>query len=359
MRKVLFGITILGLILVPAVASAVSWIPIVPCGGATQVPCTPCSIFEAFKHIIDLVLYGITGPIAAFMIVYAGGMMLLGGGKPALYSEGKKYLTNTLIGVAIILLSWVVTNFLIKSLITGGQGNSWYEFSCPVGLSAIKPIETTIPPKSTPPPLPAPTILLPKYGGVATIGGGEAMGPGGLLLSCTSTKNAECPKDGRCPQFRSYLSKYSENAKLLEAIMFNESSCLIKPRPSGAGSFGLMQIQPATANANKTGCNVTGDITSSWLQSEQNVAEIICIANNYVNALKRSCGSDPLGIAAGYNGGQGACLTSRDCSGISSCVDGKTMRRWECPWDDAAHKIANTGYRETRRYAPKVAACAK
>lgn len=117
----------------PAVAGAVEWLPIVQCGTG-DVACTPCDLFATFKRLIDFVLYGITGPIAAFMIVIAGGTMLLSRGDAGMYGSGKTMLTNTLYGVAIILLSWVVTNFVIKSLANGNEYDAWYEFSCPAFL---------------------------------------------------------------------------------------------------------------------------------------------------------------------------------------------------------------------------------
>jgi hypothetical protein len=148
-RAFLFSIIIVGL-LAPTIAGAASWIPIVPCGSAGQQPCSPCDLFKAFHNVIDLVLYGITGPVAAFMVVVAGGMMLLSRGNVNWYKNGLQILRNTMIGVSIILLSWVFTNFLIKSLGTGSATDAWYQFSCPAGLASIVNIETTFP-SGTPP----------------------------------------------------------------------------------------------------------------------------------------------------------------------------------------------------------------
>jgi hypothetical protein len=312
------------------------------------------------------VLIGMTGPIAAFMIVWAGGMMLLGGGKPELYSQGKTLLKNTLTGVLIILMSWLVTDFLIKSLIKGGQGDKWNEFTCPAGLSAIAPITSALPSPGSTLQLPAPVLTDPVHRGVAAVGGGVG---GSVFASTFSGCGRSMPCEGKCPTRQAAFSAVS-NKKLLEAIMYNESSCLINPRPSGAGAYGIMQIQPATANLYKTECNVTemkdgqevpmtGSITAAWLQSEQNINKIMCIADKFVDSLKDGCGTNPLNIAAGYNGGPGACIVSRDCPQLESCADGGAMRRWECPWDNRGHTIPNRGYIETRRYAPKVAACAR
>lgn len=150
MRRFLFLFLVAGLVLVPTVASAVSWLPIVPCGASGQQPCSPCDLFKAFHNVIDLVLKGITGPVAAFMIVLSGGLMLVSGGNAKLYGQGKTMLTNTLVGVSIILLSWVFTNFLIKTVAKGNAYDSWYQFSCPAGLSNIVNIETELP-KGNPP----------------------------------------------------------------------------------------------------------------------------------------------------------------------------------------------------------------
>lgn len=161
MRRFLFLIIIVSMLLVPVVANAALFQgPIVQCGRSDQVPprpCSPCDLFETFHNLIDFVLQDVTGPVAAALIVVAGGMMLLSGGNAARFSQGKTMLTNTLIGVAIILLSWVFVNFLIKSLATGDQSNTWYQFSCPVGLSKIVNIETTFP-SVTPPATVTPNI---------------------------------------------------------------------------------------------------------------------------------------------------------------------------------------------------------
>ena len=162
MRRILSAIAVLVVLLTPALAHAAAVeFPLVPCGIGSQPVCTPCDLCEVTSRVINLILFGITGPIAAFMIVLAGGMMLLGGANPGNYSTGKKWLTNTLTGVTVILLAWVMTNFLIKSIApTGNDRGPWYEFQCPQYLQEIEPEKEEVAPGAPaglplPPPAPA------------------------------------------------------------------------------------------------------------------------------------------------------------------------------------------------------------
>jgi hypothetical protein len=135
MRKflALMGIVIsAGLFPVAALAApAGQFFPLVRCGATGQPACTPCHLFETADNLIDFILLGVTGPVATFMIVVAGGMILLDGTKITTVAKGKELLTRTLIGVTIILFAWVGTNTLIHALGRGTVGDKWHEFSCP------------------------------------------------------------------------------------------------------------------------------------------------------------------------------------------------------------------------------------
>ena len=154
--------------------------------------------------------------------------------------------------------------------------------------------------------------------------------------------------------------------KLVKAIMANESAGN-SSAASGADSFGLMQLKVSTANQFKSGC-VSGEmnITQGWLLDGNNAKENICIAINYLKSLVGSCGTSTRDIAAGYNGGTGACEASVSCASCSACGTAPT-KKWECLWDgaDGEHKDCNaereitkgSSYKETRVYAPKVEYC--
>jgi hypothetical protein len=92
--------------------------------------------------------------------------------------------------------------------------------------------------------------------------------------------------------------------------------------------------------------------------AEANAEKVVCIADNYINSLKGSCGNDWFYLVAGYNGGIDECRDmSRDCPDLQSCGGNGKMRKWECPWNDRNHTVANTGYIVTRNYAAEAKAC--
>lgn len=166
-----------------------------------------------------------------------------------------------------------------------------------------------------------------------------------------------------CNQYVSAINQYAgrtgvaNGANFLKAIMIKESAC--NAQADSGHAQGLMQLKPSTANIYKSRCGVTADITSQWLKSNPELS--ICIAAEYMKALTQtSCGSTPRGVAAGYNGGSGACAKSRDCSGETSCAGGP-VQRWECLYDNTQHTVCNdsrpNNYDETRDYAIKVLYC--
>ncbi|MCC6404811.1 MAG: transglycosylase SLT domain-containing protein [Candidatus Yanofskybacteria bacterium] len=362
-RSVLLGLLLMGALLMPRAALAADFLPLVPCGSdaAGQAPCTPCDLFKTGKNVVDFVMYGVTGPIAAFMIVIAGGMILLGGEYPDRLKQGKQMLTNTLIGVSIILASWLAVTTLIKLLAGGSQYDTWYEFSCPEGLAKIPPIVTATPTTTAAVLPPRPTPSVPAQAGVRTVVDTlpvcATTGANGKPFQCGDCTGKVDPMTGKT--FGSIIQQYASGPvtpQLLNAIMFAESSCRTNPENSGAGAYGLMQIQPATANSFRSACGVSERINAAWLMSDANIEKIICVGAAYLKSLVGSCGSSPVHLAANYNGSN-ACGPSRDCSQIQSCTGAGAMKRWECPWNDPQHTTANTGFHETRDYAPKVAYC--
>src|SRR5204863_5542147 len=82
--------------------------PIVPCGiGPNSPPCELCHFPVLVKNIIDYMTYYIAFPLAMIMFVVAGYFFLTSGGNPGKVTQARSAFTTTLIGLGIVLLSWL------------------------------------------------------------------------------------------------------------------------------------------------------------------------------------------------------------------------------------------------------------
>lgn len=110
--------------------------PIVPCGIAPAgvgptLPCDQCQLFHLAKHIIDFIMVAATPIIGTLFLIIAGVHIMLGGTNPGMLSTGKRMFKDTLIGILIVMLAWLITNTLIRSLAEPTAiGGNWWEYSC-------------------------------------------------------------------------------------------------------------------------------------------------------------------------------------------------------------------------------------
>src|SRR4030043_977625 len=85
----------------------------VPCGEPGN-PCKLCHIFVMAKTIIDFI-FKVVAVLAALMFVIGGFTLLTSAGNPSRTENGRKILTSTVIGLAIVLGSWLVINTIMVS----------------------------------------------------------------------------------------------------------------------------------------------------------------------------------------------------------------------------------------------------
>lgn len=101
--------------------------------------CTICDLFVLIQNILRFAWIYIAMPLAALMLAYGGFMMLVPGVSgekgAASVSKGKKIITNTLIGIAIVFLAWLGIDTIIKTM--GGfqyggdsQFGFWNQINC-------------------------------------------------------------------------------------------------------------------------------------------------------------------------------------------------------------------------------------
>ena len=390
-KILLASFAILGIFAIPTIAfAAPNFLPLVPCGTGDSL-CTPCDLFRVAKNLIDLILYGVTGPVAAFMIVFAGGIMVLSGGNVTRFNQGKELLKRTVIGISIIFLAWGATNFIIKSIGKGTTTDSWFKFSCPKALQDISPISTTpLPASPSGGPEAVVTPALPDLlGRVSCPDASLILCPKTLTDLPAGTKCSDCSSNAvLTAAINAYGGSGVATAKVLKSIAAGESSCggaLVGDSGKAGGPF---HMNPSTAGLFLKQCNLydyavdpnTGEKTIKkdpktgeplyinphvgWLSSPENFKDAACLAGAYLNSLTGACGNDLRNIIAGYNGGTDACKPSRDCPTMPSCTGVGFVRAWECPYGNRDYSVCDGGssgiggYKPTRMYAPKVAYCA-
>ena len=251
---------------------------------------------------------------------------------------GKARAVNALLGLLVAVGAYVILNTINPNL---------------VNLSITLPSASLSYDSST--------VFLPNATASTTTNTGTTL-PG---ICQAYTGNVDC--EGHTSQCATYAARINADisdptmAQFMKANMVEESACDITARSKQTTSgvaVGLFQQLPATAQAYASACNVNVTIDASWLSNPSNVDSIICIQKQFILALQNSCGTNPLDIAAAQDGGPGVCQPSADCTTDTSCVPGNTsVERWECPWDDTAHTLYNTGYEESRNAAKKILYC--
>lgn len=103
----------------------------VPCSGSE---CSSCHIVQmANKSIVWIIMMLFV--IFAVMLFIAGFKLITSGGNSAAKSAAKNKLANVLIGLIIILLSWVLVDTVMRGLLAGGTGDitgfgPWSEVKC-------------------------------------------------------------------------------------------------------------------------------------------------------------------------------------------------------------------------------------
>ncbi|OGN16914.1 MAG: hypothetical protein A3C88_00510 [Candidatus Yanofskybacteria bacterium RIFCSPHIGHO2_02_FULL_50_12] len=351
------------------VQAAPWWWPIVPCGlqqqpadatavdigpNGSAVPhdytqdCNKCLLILLFKNIVDMTFFVVVPVLGTALFIWAGFLILIGArqGKGTQVSEGLKIFNATFIGALVLLSSWLLTNFVLKSLVGDDGGNQWYQLQCSTG-SLADAVNVTVPQPGTSPQVtqaPPGSGMQCRFSGVNLCQAAQ--------MTCSNSS---------CAQYVSsigiHASRFGVEPNLVKAIMMKESSCRAQAGNAGGNSWGLMALQPATANQYRQFCGVNQPVNSAWLTNPQNSDKVICIGTKYLSAIKGGvCGSEIRNIAAGYNGGPGACRASVSCSNETSCSSMAT-RKWECLYDNPQKTRCNTGYDETRDYAPKVLYC--
>jgi len=102
---------------------------LVPCGGDGEEECNLCHLWQLSDNILDFVTLQLVFPIAALLFVAAGVVFLTSGGSDEKVTLAKKIFTNTVIGLIIVLCSWLLIDTLISTIAgSGGVITAWETF---------------------------------------------------------------------------------------------------------------------------------------------------------------------------------------------------------------------------------------
>ncbi len=110
-----------------------AWLaPLVPCGNTTDDICTPCELVALAKNIIDFFVFVVV-IVAALLFVNAGVLYLFSPASPANIAKAHRVFIRTLIGLIIVLASYLFIDFAMKTFY-GEAGPAewgpWNEILC-------------------------------------------------------------------------------------------------------------------------------------------------------------------------------------------------------------------------------------
>lgn len=77
---------------------------------------TDAGLYEKIAAIINILL-GFVGVVAVIFILYAGFKWITAGGNEEQITEARGNIRNAVIGIVVVFLAFVITNFVTKSLI--------------------------------------------------------------------------------------------------------------------------------------------------------------------------------------------------------------------------------------------------
>lgn len=136
-----FAAVVVGMMVFTADAAA----QIVPCQGELSTDpltgepeiiglCKFCDIFLLINNIFDFLALVITPTLAVVAFLVGGLTIMFGGASTKARSTGKRIVTYTIIGVVVVLISWVLVNTTIN-ILTGtdepaGFPWPWHDPAC-------------------------------------------------------------------------------------------------------------------------------------------------------------------------------------------------------------------------------------
>jgi len=108
---------------------------LVPCNGPE---CNLCHLAQLAEKVINFIVQ-ISFVIAALLFAYAGFLYFTAGSDPGKVSSAHKILTDTIVGIIIILTAWLVVN-VILTVLTGKGVNPFTQILCSADSKSIQKV---------------------------------------------------------------------------------------------------------------------------------------------------------------------------------------------------------------------------
>jgi len=123
-----------------AFAALVTCDPALPAGPGS---CDLCALFETIQNVVNF-LIGLAFSITNIMLVYGGIRMYFSGDNPGNRKTATNIVINAVIGLVIVLTSWVIINTIITFLAKPGSPPTfWTQLNCTPSELVEEPEECT------------------------------------------------------------------------------------------------------------------------------------------------------------------------------------------------------------------------
>ncbi len=305
------------LLVVPIFVSA----DIVPCDGPD---CDTCDFVQLGGNLMSFfVTFSVM--FAGLLFAWGGFNMVTSGGDMGKVGKGKTIMTDSIIGIIIILSAWLVMDTALKLFVNSNDEGSqvygmWNEIQC-YESSTLNATQS--------------------QGGLSP-----------LPLQATFSESqmeerlrvSEKYKEDLCMYAR--MHGIEDQCDTLHALVAAETGG-ISSVTSDKGAIGLMQVMPDTAReilVGKLGSSPSDASIRTYLNTPSQNIEV---GVKYYAKLYNQYGGDVTKTLAAYNGGTVANESSEHCGGVA---------KWQCEWDNIEHTQPNEGYKETRNYVANITA---
>ncbi len=102
---------------------------LVQCGNPGQPACNLCSFLELVKTLINFAIQ-ISFAFAGLFITWGAFVIMTAGGSEERVKDGRKMVTTAVIGMVIMLSSWLILGTVIQVLTGSPSKLPWTEIKC-------------------------------------------------------------------------------------------------------------------------------------------------------------------------------------------------------------------------------------